>query len=367
MSSSSTTTEEEYNPEEPEFVSIVPEPPPPNPRRRRRKRQEIISTTTDDDDDDEMATTAMMPKINITSLDERTVKFDLLHSDIGLANALRRAILANTPSIAVEVVEVESNQSVLSDQILSARLGFMPLRSDDVERLVTHGSCKCLGSGCLLCSIELEMNVYNHNVEVMPVTGLDLVRTSRQKQYDQQLGLPDQLRVVGGPTVYNSNLLLKLAKGQHIKLRALARKGTGDEHAKWSPVCKSSYQLNRVIKLNRDILSKMTRQQNQEIVDSCPRQVLGMEDGGGGILAIEDADNCSNCRQCTLTADRMNYSGAIDIKLVPDKFSFVVKTIGTMNPLHVVDLACQSLQAKLAVLSEQLEDDGGDPASQSNK
>lgn len=289
-------------------------------------------------------------------VDGNVMRFDLCHSDVGMSNALRRVMLAEVPSIAVELVEINANHSVLADQILAARLGWVPIRSDDVERLVTHGTCACLGHGCLRCCVELELDVHNDVDQVRPVTGLDLVRTQRQRLYDQQQGLPDVKRAVGGDTPFESVLLVKLAKGQSIKLRALARKGTGTEHAKWSPVCEATCQWNRVLSLNDALLRQMPATHKRQIVESCPRGVLAF-DAATNVVSIENAANCTACRQCTLTADRLDCGGAVAVQLTDDRFSFVVETHGTMPPLQVLELACRVLQRKLAVLDGLLGDD----------
>ena len=38
-------------------------------------------------------------------------------------------------------------------------------------------------------------------------------------------------------------VIVKMRRGQELKLRAIARKGTGKDHAKWSPVATARYQF----------------------------------------------------------------------------------------------------------------------------
>lgn len=69
------------------------------------------------------------PKINVTELNEERIKFVLYDCDLSVANALRRIMLAEVPTIAIDLVEFESNTSVLFDEFLAHRLGLIPLVS----------------------------------------------------------------------------------------------------------------------------------------------------------------------------------------------------------------------------------------------
>jgi DNA-directed RNA polymerase II subunit RPB3 len=325
-----------------------------HPRKRKRttngtlNREEVSDLRIEDSE------------LRILEVTPRVVRFDWFNVDVGMANGLRRAMMGDVPTIAIEIVEIESNQTVLDDQFVSHRLGLFPLRSNDVQRLTTYGKCtECSGAEwCPACCIELEMDVQNVEAEVRAVTALDLRRSNRQIEYDRKQGLPDceMRRVVCGNTPDESVYLLDLAKNQHLRLRALARKGTSSEHAKWSPVCDARFQWNRHISVNRAITATMTLDQKRQIVNSCPVGVFKLtergtvaDDGGGigGDIDIEDADACTSCRQCTLTADELECSGALKIELKPDKFTFHVETTGVMDPLLVVDLG-------LAALSERM-------------
>ena len=62
------------------------------------------------------------PKVHIRDLNEETCKFVLSETDVSVANALRRVMLAEVPTIAIDLVELESNSSVLNDEFIAHRL-----------------------------------------------------------------------------------------------------------------------------------------------------------------------------------------------------------------------------------------------------
>jgi DNA-directed RNA polymerase I and III subunit RPAC1 len=68
--------------------------------------------------------------LRVTSCDEETIAFDLIGVDAALANALRRILLAEVPTIAIETVYVEENTSIIHDEVLAHRLGLLPILAD---------------------------------------------------------------------------------------------------------------------------------------------------------------------------------------------------------------------------------------------
>jgi DNA-directed RNA polymerase II subunit RPB3 len=67
--------------------------------------------------------------VTVKSVDAAHCEFVLEQADVAVANALRRAMLAWVPTVAIELVEFEVNTSVLNDEFIAHRLGLMPLRS----------------------------------------------------------------------------------------------------------------------------------------------------------------------------------------------------------------------------------------------
>lgn len=69
-------------------------------------------------------------RIDIIHMDEESVVFDLTGVDVSVANALRRILLAEVPTVAIETVYIQENTSILQDEVLSHRLGLVPIKAD---------------------------------------------------------------------------------------------------------------------------------------------------------------------------------------------------------------------------------------------
>jgi DNA-directed RNA polymerase subunit D len=73
------------------------------------------------------------------------------------ANTLRRIMLSEVPAMAIEDVVIIENSSVLADEILANRLGFIPLKTD-LDSYNLPEECPCKSEfGCNLCRVALTL------------------------------------------------------------------------------------------------------------------------------------------------------------------------------------------------------------------
>lgn len=158
-----------------------------------------------------------MVRVKVLEETGDTVRLQLEGVDRSYANAVRRFCISEVPSMAIDDVVILENSSVLYDEILAHRLGLIPIKTD-INRYVLPEKCDC-GSplGCNKCRVLF----------VLDATGKDKVSTV----YSGDLVSEDRdVRPVS-----ETIPIVKLARGQSVKLEAYARLGRGREHAKWQP------------------------------------------------------------------------------------------------------------------------------------
>lgn len=291
--------------------------------------------------------TARNPNIEILELTNERIKFVLSKTDTSIANALRRVMIAEVPTMAIDLVELENNTSVLNDEFIAHRLGLIPLTSSKVDKFNFTRDCSCT-ERCPLCSVELRLSVKCTDDVTREVTSNDLMSV------DPDVVPVDHSTVVGGEkSADNGILIVKLRKGQELKLKAIAKKGVGKEHAKWTPGCAVNYLFEPDIRLNLARMDEMTDAQKQDFVKSCPTKVYKYNDATHTV-EIEDSLRCVYCMECKKKAEYFEKGDAVSINQRTDKFYFTVETNGALRPEEIVLSAMNSIKEKLSNVQQHV-------------
>jgi len=92
------------------------------------------------------------PEIKILELSKYSIKFELYNCDLSIANALRRIMISEIPTMAIDLVEIKQNTSALHDEFLAHRLGLIPLTSHTATKYNIPEKCTCT-SACEKCVV----------------------------------------------------------------------------------------------------------------------------------------------------------------------------------------------------------------------
>lgn len=193
-------------------------------------------------------------KVDIQRLSRRSIEFDLVGVDASIANAFRRILIAEVPTIAIEHVYVWNNTSVIHDEVLAQRLGLVPIDVDPALMEFHDG-----------VATDRNTLVFRLQLACERRKGAARDETNPEKLYKDSNVLAKHLTWVPQgeqgsifadhpPKPTNDKILLaKLRPGQELDIELHAIKGRGHEHAKWSPVGTASYRLLPHIQIHKPI------------------------------------------------------------------------------------------------------------------
>jgi len=222
--------------------------------------------------------------ITVKKLNEEEIVFDIVGIDAPLANALRRILISEIPTMAIEKVGMWQNTSVIPDENLAHRMGLIPIDVDATKfefrgvgeeesetnciKFKLHAICSktelCVGEAPLNNTededkLYVNANVMSGQLEWIPVGNQE--ETFAEK-------LPKSL--------LDDILIAKMRPGQEIEMDLVVEKGLGKTHAKWSPVCTAYYRLLNDIKIKAPIVGK----EADLLKKLCPMGVFDIEDIG---------------------------------------------------------------------------------------
>ncbi|WVW85832.1 hypothetical protein I302_107870 [Kwoniella bestiolae CBS 10118] len=206
------------------------------------------------------------PRLLVRNLNNQETTFHLSGVELAYANSLRRVMLADVPTIAIDQVLFLQNTTPIPDEMLAHRLGLVPLISRGVAKGLRYTrDCEC-DEGCYYCMVTLKlkvsfrgadgekfMRVTSDMLEVVPSSNgppapnpygppPELSEDDRQiiSNRDPELGSPVGKGQPGVPPI----LLAKMGQGQEIDLVCKAYKGIAKHHAKWSPLSTVAFEYD---------------------------------------------------------------------------------------------------------------------------
>eukprot|EP00924_Labyrinthula_sp_SR-Ha-C_P009539 maker-scaffold_2-snap-gene-27.0-mRNA-1 protein AED:0.01 eAED:0.01 QI:54/1/1/1/1/1/3/207/320 len=294
---------------------------------------------------------SVTPKIEIKEITDSSIHFYLYNCDVSMANALRRVMIGEVPTLAIDLVEIQENSSVLIDEMISHRLGLLPLRvetsdgSNGVDMFNYKRECTCEDS-CPNCSAQFTLDAYNPGPETV-----------------KNIFTSDLTYINEGKKIFPASddiCIIKLGKGQRLKLSAIANKGISKIHAKWSPVSTAVFAYEADISLDETMWQEVTSAQKKEFVGICPAKVFGFDERQQKVV-VERNQDCVFCDECVKLSDtwqvRKDSPPFVIVREVKNKYLFKVETTGSLKPVEIVMGAFKVLRTKLENLRERYERD----------
>ncbi|KAI1992627.1 DNA-directed RNA polymerase core subunit rpc40 [Ophidiomyces ophidiicola] len=326
-------------------------------------------------------------KVTFHKNDPLDASFSLIGVDAAIANAFRRILIAEIPSLAIENVYIHNNTSVIHDEVLAHRLGLVPLKGSleginwmewfPAPKDGESASDQVAGdSNTIVLKLKLECS---KNTDARPGEGdptklyhnahvyaKDLVFEPVGRQGSYFTG-PEGVVQPANPDI----LLAKLRPGQKIDMELHCIKGIGQDHAKFSPVATASYRLLPHIDIRRPILGNDA----VKFANCFPKGVIGIEkvtaeeasrigsgyEGNEGQkkAVVVDPFNDTVSREC-LRHDE--FKDKVKLGRVRDHFIFNVESVGQFNSdllflesVKVLKLKCARLKRSVATLADTTE------------
>ncbi len=242
-------------------------------------------------------------EVEFIDRDDREARFLVRGASPAFANGLRRAMLADVPTLAIDTIRVIENSSVMFNEQIALRMGLIPLTTPPDE----FGEDDVV---TLAIDVEGPGVAYSGDLE----SSDDMVQPA-----DENIPIID------------------LKEGQRLEVEADAVLERGKEHAKHQGGVAIGYRHLQRIEVEGDAGA---------FDEEEPQVLRGVIEENGDLVPSEEFDHDLSNR----------YPGkAISVEDVPNAFIFHVETDGSIFVDDLVDQGARSLAGRAADLQEAIE------------
>lgn len=285
----------------------------------------------------------------------RELEVDLIGIGPAIANAYRRIMIAEVPTMAIEHCFIYNNTSVIQDEMLAHRMGLIPLNIDPSKfewkptSLLPEDTSKSFSV------------VFTLSAKCEKLPDIDPERPGRReelyKDYKVYSGhlkwapLYEQQGMFSNndfPKPVNQKILIaKLSGNQEIDLKLHAVKGIGRDHAKFSPVATATYRLMPDIQLKDEIAGEAA----DRLKGSFSR----------GVIELEDERNKAKVVNARIDSGSRNVFRYADLKdkvsydLIKDHFIFKIESTGCIPAIDILLQSCIILESKCEHFLQELQ------------
>lgn len=255
------------------------------------------------------------------------LSFDIDRISPPIANLFRRILSTEVPTLAFDRILIEENDSVVIDELLSHRLGLVPIAAPvhkmEYVTAMNPVSFEALDPTRVLM-FELDVTgkdnapstpVYSSALQWVPLPGQE----EWQKTEEDRVFL-----------VHSDIILTKLGPKQRLKLRAMAIKGLGSVHTKWCPVSSCYYEMKTEIGLR----SPLTGAVAEQLVAICPKKVFELEESTESAI-VSAPEQCSLCRECLRKDAYPEIAESVQINKLKTSVRFHIESIGQIHASNI--------------------------------
>ena len=260
-------------------------------------------------------------KMKILNKEKEEIVFEIEDIKIEMANALRRIMISEVPILSIEEVFFKENNSALYDEVITHRLGLMPIKFP-VKTFNFKEECEnCEGEGCPNCQVVFTL----------------------EKEGPCTVYSGDMKSSIGEvKPAYDKIPIVKLEKGQKISFDAIAVLGRGKDHIK-NKAAIASYKYYPSVNLDGRKCDNCGA-----CVDICPKDIFKK---GKTKPSVKNQIDCILCGACV---EACGEKEAIEVSRDNKKLIFKVETVSGLSPKEIVLEACNILENKSEELKKEL-------------